>query len=203
MTNSAKWSGVLKQLRFDPFDTTGTIEVDYIRFVRNPDKTFLAANAETSDHDFVSDNAEISVTTDPGNASNHVYLVKTKAGRNWAYLRKNCVFEPGKTYQVEFDVKLAGKGSDVTGADPSVSTDVYANIRYLDSKGAIDHINGAQNGSMLARIKVSDGWKHVSFEYTIDANSTNRANDQFTIYSNPLGEEGVSYYIDNLYVMEM
>mgnify|MGYP002576219601 FL=1 len=203
MTNSAKWSGVLKQLRFDPFDTTGTIEVDYIRFVRNPDKTLIAANAETSDHSFISDNAEISVTTDPGNASNHVYLVKTKAGRNWAYLRKNCVFEPGKTYQVEFDVKLAGKGSDVTGADPSVSTDVYANIRYLDSKGAIDHINGAQNGSMLARIKVSDGWKHVSFEYTIDANSTDRANDQFTIYSNPLGEEGVSYYIDNLYVMEM
>ena len=56
---------------------------------------------------------------------------------------------------------------------------------------------------MGVSLKVSDGWKHVSFEYTIDENSTWRDNDQVAVYANPVGEESANYYIDNVVVTEL
>ena len=141
--------------------------------------------------------------TDPEDADNHVYLVKTAAGRQWAYLHHNITFTPGKTYAVQFEVKLAGSGTDTAGTDPTLATEVYANMRYLDAGGKIDHNGGPASGSMYTSIKVSDGWKLVSFTYTVPATSTSRANDEFAIYSNPVGNLGTSYYIDNLTVTEL
>ena len=208
MTKYTGWTGTLKQLRFDPFDATGTIEVDYIRFVSNgtlpQDRAIITGDAESEGHSFTSGNADISIVPDPEDADNNVYLVKTKAGKQWTYFRKDCTFTPGKTYRVEFEVKLAGKGTDISGADPSVSTAVYVNMRYKDSKGNIDHISGANDSaSMFVSLKVSDGWKRMSFEYTVDSASTDRSSDQFSIYANPVGDEGASYYIDNLVVTEL
>ena len=77
-------------------------------------------------------------------------------------------------------------------------------MRYKDSKGNIDHISGANDSaSMFVSLKVSDGWKRMSFEYTVDSASTDRSSDQFSIYANPVGDEGASYYIDNLVVTEL
>ncbi len=33
MSQNSAWNGTLKQLRFDPFDAPGTVEIDYIRFI--------------------------------------------------------------------------------------------------------------------------------------------------------------------------
>lgn len=76
-------------------------------------------------------------------------------------------------------------------------------MRYLDASGKIDHNGGPASGSMYTNIKVSDGWKLVSFTYTVPETSTSRTNDEFTIYSNPVGDLGTSYYIDNLVVTEL
>ena len=207
MSKSAGWTGTLEQLRFDPFDATGTVEVDYIKLVgegqSGGNRTLIQADAETAEHSFYSGNTTISVVTDPEDADNHVYLVKTAAGRQWAYLHHNITFTPGKTYAVQFEVKLAGSGTDTAGTDPTLATEVYANMCYLDASGKIDHNGGPASGSMYTTIKVSDGWKLVSFTYTVPATSTSRANDEFAIYSNPVGNLGTSYYIDNLTVTEL
>ena len=161
-------------------------------------------DAEGTIQAFRSDNAKISIVEDPDNKDNHVYLVKGNAGKNWSYFRYLCIFKPGKTYKVEYDVRLLGKGEDISGEDGDCATSIICNMRYSDSQGKTDHISGANDdASMGVSLKVSDGWKHVSFEYTVDAGSTLRDNDQFSVYANPVGEESANYYIDNIVVTEL
>lgn len=214
------WTGTIKKLRFDPFNAVGTIDIDYMRFVEDPDYNPSAkppkeeqdsgvfeiknGDAEGTIQAFRSDNAKISIVEDPDNKDNHVYLVKGNAGKNWSYFRYLCIFKPGKTYKVEYDVRLLGKGEDISGEDGDCATSIICNMRYSDSQGKTDHISGANDdASMGVSLKVSDGWKHVSFEYTVDAGSTLRDNDQFSVYANPVGEESANYYIDNIVVTEL
>lgn len=214
------WTGTIKKLRFDPFNAVGTIDIDYMRFVEDPDYNPSAkppkeeqdsgvfeiknGDAEGTIQAFRSDNAKISIVEDPDNKDNHVYLVKGNAGKNWSYFRYLCIFKPGKTYKVEYDVRLLGKGEDISGEDGDCATSIICNMRYSDSQGKTDHISGANDdASMGVSLKVSDGWKHVSFEYTIDENSTLRDNDQVAVYANPVGEESANYYIDNVVVTEL
>lgn len=218
LTQNEHWQGTITALRFDPFNAVGTIDIDYIRFIEDenydpskpvkgadgePEEFGITGDAESPDHKFISANATISIVEDPEDETNHVYLVKTDSGKNWTYFRRNCYFTPGKTYRVEYDVKLAGAGEDTTGSNPTVESTVFTNMRYNDSQGNVDHLYGASDGEMGVGIKVSDGWKHISFEYQVDRESTDRTSDQFSIYSNPAGDEGVSYYIDNLVVTEL
>ena len=34
LTDNPGWQGTIKKLRFDPFNAVGTMEIDYIRFLR-------------------------------------------------------------------------------------------------------------------------------------------------------------------------
>ena len=91
------------------------------------------------------------------------------------------------------DIKLTGtptKASDVT-------TQIFCNVRYLDADGKIDHITFPGSNVTL---NSSDDWRHWEFSFEIPENATSRSDDQFTFYSNPVGDEGVGYMIDNLIV---
>ena len=205
-TKVAAWKGTIKKLRFDPFNAVGTMEIDYIRFI--PDENYVPtepepvkfeirggdANSNTSA--FTSNNATITVVDDPENKDNKVYQVVCKGGKQWTYFRQNCTFTPGKTYTIDFDVKIAGKDADVSCTDSDLSVQVICNMRYTDSEGKVDHITKALT------LTVADGWQHQSLEYTVDEKSTDRGNDQFSIYANPVDDLGINYFIDNVVVTE-
>ncbi len=199
------WQGTIKKLRFDPFNAMGKIEIEYMRFVEDENFVYVEpkpgvfeirnGDAEQGASTFVSNNATITIVDDPENEGNKVYRVASNAGKNWTYFRQDCEFTPGTTYTIEFDVKLAGLGTDLNGTDPELQTSVMCNMRYTDSEYKIDHITG-----MSQTLSVADGWVHCSFEHTVDANSKDRSSDQFSIYANPVGESSVNYYIDNVVV---
>ena len=199
------WQGTIKKLRFDPFNAMGKIEIEYMRFVEDENFVYVEpkpgvfeirnGDAEQGASTFVSNNATITIVDDPENEGNKVYRVASNAGKNWTYFRQDCEFTPGTTYKIEFDVKLAGLGTDLNGTDPELQTSVMCNMRYTDSEYKIDHLTG-----MSQTLSVADGWVHCSFEHTVDANSKDRSSDQFSIYANPVGESSVNYYIDNVVV---
>ncbi len=216
LTENQFWNGIVKQLRFDPFNAVGTMDIDYIRFIEDEDyvdtgvtpAAFEIRNGDAEDKRsfFISDNAAISIVEDPDDKNNHVYLVKANAGKQWTYFRQNCVFTPGKTYKVDVDLRLIGKGEDVSEKDTSIKSSIICNFRYQGLDGKVDHINCADGGGSTGiELSVGDGWKHLSFEYTIPADGTvTRGADQFALYANPVDDaNGLNYYVDNIVVQEL
>lgn len=213
MSSNSLWTGTLKQLRFDPFNATGTIEVAYIRLLDaggNPipeieqgeGTVFTIPNGDAEDAsvgvgDFYSGNATISVVTDPTDSSNHCFLVQTnQTGQAWTYFRYDTRFTPGATYHVEFDAMVAGCGapSQNLTLDGNTRCEIYCNFRYADTN--VDH-----NTSHIS-LKKNDGWVHLSGDFTVAANSPSRLQDQFAIYGNPVNGHALSYYLDNITVTE-
>ena len=47
----------------------------------------------------------------------------------------------------------------------------------------------------------SDGWKTLTFSFEVPADVTPLAADEFTFYTNPANNEGVSYMFDNVSVV--
>lgn len=191
MSQNENWSGTLTQLRFDPFDSAGTMDIAYIRFVEaETEHVLLQENAESGENAFFSYNATVAIAEDPEAHLNQCYHVTGTPG-NWLYTLKQVTFTPGTTYQIDFDVML-----DSTGKNEA--SEIFCNMQYLDASGTVDHL------VKELRISKSDGWVHYSARYTIDSASTNRGNDQFTIYSNPKGnnnEKETAYYLDNVRVV--
>lgn len=74
---------------------------------------------------------------------------------------------------------------------------MYCNLKYRDGDGKLDHIL-FPGGNIT--ISTEDGWQHWEFEFTISADSTERDNDQFAFYANPVDGEGVGFLIDNVTV---
>lgn len=208
LTTKGDWISAdrLTGLRFDPFNALGYMEIDYIRFIEDPDFVYVPAeerpmqitngDAEGEVIPFYSGNATITRIQDPADENNHVWYVKAKNGKQWTYFRSNAHYKEGATYKIDFDIKLVGNNGD----DPSaVSTSYTANLRYAD-EGALNNFDHLTNQNTV--IAISDGWKHCSVEYTT-AKVDNNESAEFTIYVNPVGEYGFSYYLDNIRVVEV
>lgn len=192
MSANANWNGMLNELRFDPFDCAGTIEIAYIRFAEaEEEQVLLQEDAESGNNVFFSGNAKVVIDNDPHALYNQCYHV-TGQPNNWLYMVKDVTFTPGTTYQINFDVMLDPNGKND-------SSELFCNMRYLDADGkTTDHIVKGMG------VSKSDGWLHYSASYTVPASSTNRNYDQFTIYSNPKGdnnERETAYYVDNVRVV--
>ena len=208
LTKDANWivADRLTGLRFDPFNAHGQMEIDYIRFIEDPDFVYvpvedrpieiLNGDAENSTVTFYSANATIKRIEDPFNKENHVWSVDSKAGKQWTYFRHAARYKENTTYKIDFDIKLVGNNLD----DPNIKETSYCvNIRYAD-KGALNDFDHVV--SQNARISILDGWVHCSAEYkTGKVDSNEKA--EFTIYVNPAAEAGFDYYIDNLAVREV
>ncbi|MBO4950159.1 MAG: S-layer homology domain-containing protein [Clostridia bacterium] len=196
-------------LRFDPFNGQGEIEIDYIRFIEDPDFVYVPieerpieiinGDAEGDMNPYHSGNAKIRRIVDPDNKDNHVWFVETASGKQWTYIRHTTRFKPYTAYKIDYDIKLVG--SNKTGGGGPTETSFNTNFRYAD-KGAFNDFDHVVPSTSNSSISVSDGWKHCSATFST-GKIDNHENSEFSIYTNPNGEYGFSYYVDNIVVTEI
>ncbi len=199
-------AGRITGLRLDPFNCSGTFEIDYIRFIEDPDfeyvepeeTEFEILNGDAEDPDvnrFYSGNADISIAEDPENPENHAYLIESASGNQYAYIRYAAEYEPGATYRVEYDVKLIGSYSD---NPDNAETEICCNLRYRDKTAS----NSIEHVIKNLRINVDDGWVHVTVTHTVN-NIGSNSGAEFTIYANPQNGEGFNYMLDNISIVKV
>ncbi len=200
------WKDTVIQLRFDPMADGGTMDVDYIRLIENPDyvdPTTLPATLKNGDAEDVFDNpfnspkgsATLMIVPDSDDLTNNCYKVTADPGQTWAYIQQSVMWKPGQKYRVEYDIKVA----DAADNPKLGSSTVYINlnIQYDDPNGTVNHVVGQK------AVTVSSGWTHCSFTFSVSAMSTVRGKDVFSVYSNPVDKTGVTYYIDNMTITEV
>ena len=192
--------------RLDPFNCAGTFEIDYMRFIEDPDfeytppeeKEFEIINGDAENPDiirFYSDNTKITIEEDPDNEENHVYLVNPNEGNTYAYIRYAAEYVPGATYKIDYDLRLVSSRSE----DPdNAATSIACNLRYRDknASGGIEHVIKQIN------LDVEDGWVHVSATHTVASIDSN-SGAEFTIFANPQNGEGFKYMVDNVSIVRI
>ncbi len=205
LRNNPEWKNNITHLRFDPFNCPGTMEVDYMRFIKDPDYVYVdpatipfkIVNGDAEDTDnakaFYSNNTKISIIEDPRDSKNHVYLIKSNEGKQWAYFRQAGIFKPGKHYKISYDLCMV---DTFDGKIPSGTVNISTNLRYPDAaaQNGIEHVIGHTAAK-------AGEWNHVEVEFTTQ-NVDNLDNHEFTIYANPYGNVGVNYMVDNIVVIE-
>ena len=200
------WKDTITRLRFDPFNAYGTIDIDYIRFVEDPDYVYvdpddvpfvlLNGDAEDTANPGFKGHADHGIVTDPEDENNHCYKITGLSDKKeWLYAIQSVRFTPGATYKVEGDVKIFSNGLN-TDLPDDFSATFLANMRYNDPAGTSDHL------VHRVPITIGDGWKHFEFEFTVSADSRDRSQDEFTFYTDPVNELSVGYYFDNIVVTE-
>ena len=201
------WVGNVTSIRLDPISWFGSFEIDYIRVEEDLDlkaekekeeadrlaKGFELVNGDAEDTKTVAffnepKDAVIEIVKDEEKGSN---VYKNTAIAGYSYSRQNVIWEPGKKYTVTVDVKIIGTKSGAT----DIKTKFHCNARYNDAAGKTDHV---VYGS---EISPSDGWKTLTFSFEIPGDIKPRLNDEFTFYTNPANNEGVSYMFDNVKVV--
>ena len=210
LTKLETWRNTIMELRFDPFNAVGSMDIDYIRFIEgenesaasNPPNGIKVFNgdAEADKHFFFSDNAEISIVTDPDNPDNKCYLVAAKDdSKKWYYIRQLIEYTPGATYKATYDIKLASHGTSTELPD-DLKVNITYNARYGGSAEASkDHVSAPQSTLVSSK----DGWVKAEATFTVSPKSDVRTDDQLAIYANPFGEKGVAFYIDNIVIEEV
>ncbi|MBR6290951.1 MAG: hypothetical protein IKR53_05855, partial [Clostridia bacterium] len=199
------WADTITRLRFDPFNGKGTMEIDCLRFipvegyvyVPPEERPFAIKNGDAEraiPTAFFSDNAAISITADPDDAKNHVWLVKAKNGKSWTYFRQNVTWREKTAYTVEYDIRLI---EDCEG-NKDIATQLCCNVRYQDSTA----LNGKDHVLGQKALRPSDGWAHVKYTFTVGVMDAEK-NMEFTIYANPVGDNAVTYMVDNVVVTEV
>ena len=198
----------LTGLRFDPFNGYGEMEVDYIRFNEDPTYVYVPieelpmsitnGDAENANlNPFTASSATVSRVEDPENNNNHVWHVKAKEGGKYIYFRYAARYIEGATYRVSFDIKLGENNKN----DPALTSSSFClNLVYPD-KNALNEKDHIVNGGNV-KISQADGWVHYETTHTID-NLDSKKNAEFTIYMNPVGETGFSYYLDNITIEKL
>lgn len=206
LTENPAWLNTVTSLRFDPFNAIGNMEFDYIKFIENPDYVYVAPEdmpfaisngdaEQTSNVAFSTNNATITIVEDSEKKGNHVYNVAAKPGKNWSYFRQDTTFKAGKTYKIEYDIRVTG---DNSGATTGVTGSINCNMRYPET-GALNNFDHLVKGT--TPITYEDGWVHVSLTWTVEK-MDGIDGHQFTLYSNPNGENSVSFQVDNIVVTE-
>ena len=199
MGENDKWNGNITGLRFDPIGRAGSYEIDYIRCVY--DSSIRYDNGLPMAEELVNGDAEDKAVTFYGSTAvkisivkdaekGNVYLAKGQTEKAWLYVRQNVNWEAGAEYKVSADIKFTETFSGKTDA----KTKIYCNVVYEDADGKRDHT------IQLADMSPEDGWKHVDFTIKIPAKINNGDNGQFTFYTNPAGEETMSYMFDNVVI---
>ena len=195
------WKDTVIQLRFDPFDAVGEMDIDYIRFVEDPNwidpalRPFEIRNgdAEGETIEFESQNGTVSLMSE---GENTAYQVISKPGKQWLYIYQNVTYKPKKAYTFEYDIKLAD-----TDINPMLKNDtvvyINCNVQFNDPTSKTDHV------VLSTPIRISDGWVHCTGKFTVPGASEVRTLDKFSVYSNPISDAGIAYYLDNVVVKEV
>lgn len=198
----AAWKDTITRLRFDPFDAVGTMDIDYIRFIEDESwvdpalRPFEIQNGDAADAEnvtFESQNGTVSIQSEKENS---FYMVRSNPGKQWLYLYQTVTYKPGRLYTFEYDVKLCD-----TEINTMLSNDttvyINCNVQYNDPGSKTDHV------VLSTPVKISDGWVHCQGKFIVSDASQTRGLDKFSIYSNPLTEDGIAFCLDNVVVTEV
>lgn len=198
----AAWKDTITRLRFDPFDAVGTMDIDYIRFIEDEGwvdpalRPFEIRNGDAADAEnvtFESQNGTVSIQSEKENT---FYMVRSNPGKQWLYLYQTVTYKPGRLYTFEYDVKLCD-----TEINTMLSNDttvyINCNVQYNDPGSKTDHV------VLSTPVKISDGWVHCQGKFIVSDASQTRGLDKFSIYSNPLTEDGIAFCLDNVVVTEV
>ena len=209
ITGESNWQSVenIIGLRFDPFNGQGEIEIDYIRFITDPNFKYIPieerpieisnGDAENDIVGFFSGNANVSIVRDPDNMNNRVWKVEAKRNELYIYFQHLVRFKPNTSYKIDFDIRLLGPSKE--GAPDTANFNI--NLRYLD-KGALNDHDHIVRTASATRVSASDGWVHCTATYTTGKVDSYEQNE-FTIYMDPYNDIGYSYYVDNVVVKEI
>ena len=207
LTQNPNWAlaNKLTALRFDPFNALGSMDIDYIRFIEDPNyvpeppkqlpTAIVNGDAQGEEVLFNSHNATVTKIADPHKKGNYVWFVNPRDGKQWTYIKHPFKFTKGSTYLIDFDIKIIGNNADIASF---TETSYCVNLKYPD-RGAtndIDHFVAQNVG-----ISIADGWVHYSGQYTVSKVDWDE-DCEFTIYVNPKDDASFEYYIDNLVVRE-
>ena len=218
-SENGKWTGTVTNIRFDPMSCGGHYDVDYIRFVMDEElakkneakieeakkrqeeklaKGLLIVNGDAEDagnaNDFFGEKGNATVEIYKDSDKGNVWKITPAEGKVWAYVHQDVTYQTGVKYKASLDIKLTG----TLASDKDITTTAFCNLKYMDAEGKQDHIMFGEGSSI--NLSTEDGWKHWEFEFEIPVDSTFRGNDTFSFYTNPVGDAGVGYMIDNLTV---
>ena len=207
IANQSLWKDTITQVRFDPFNAGGWMDIDYIHLVEDPDYvyvdpakapfTLINPDAEGKDVAFYNGGADIKIVEDPDNKGNHYYQILPKDDKKiWLYATQGCTYKPGATYKVECDFRLLSNGTKKE-LDSNFKATLLFNAQYTDlTQAAADHVVARKETTVGA------GWTHFTFEFTVGEKSK-RGSDRFAFYTDPISEMGVGYALDNIVVTEI
>ncbi len=201
-TGNTYWRGNVTAFRIDPFNAVGTMEIDYIKLIPNPDYVYVDPstlpfglhNGDAEDVSYVAffnPAGKVEIVEDPRNASNHVYKVTAKDGKNYGHFRQSVVFKENCKYEYSMDICYLGNNA---GADTGKDGAMMVNFVYPDGEGKNDH---AINFTTLPL----NEWTTITGSYTPSSISSDKGHI-FAPFVNPEGEYGPVYLIDNIVVKE-
>ncbi len=172
-------------------------------YITNADAedSFLTANL-VKNPNYKSGGSSVTIVEDDLREGNHAYLVAPgDQKKTWTYFRAKTRFLPGKTYKVEFELRLV---SDHKGNEAS-NVSIQLNPRYADTvDGVFKHMADHPVKLTPATFSTSDGWVKVTSTFTVNSTSEIRETDELSIFANPTGgtEDFVnySYMVDNFVI---
>ena len=114
LTKIEGWKDNITKLRFYPFNGKGTMEIDYIRFIEDPDYVpeedeiieeptgpITLINGDFEGEGGFTSPERYEIIEDPDNPENHILKVMpTDDSKKWVYTMQKVRFVPGQTYKV-------------------------------------------------------------------------------------------------------
>ncbi len=204
------WNGRITKLRFDPFNSVGEMHLDYIRFVEDPDYVeteedkveettgpITLVNGDFEGEGGFTSPGNYSIVEDAENPGNHMLKVMPKNDEKiWLYAWQKVRFTPGTTYRLSFDHKLASIGTNEEDIPKDTKAVIICNIQYSDTANSPkDHL--------VKQVYLTKNLTHTEITFTVDENSDIRSDDRIGIYTNPMGDTGVGFYLDNVTITEV
>ena len=209
LTQLETWRDTITDLRFDPFDADGMVEIDYIRFEINPDfdpeaeeiAKRVLHNGDAEDTKNVAfrpnDGETVTIEVDSEDPTNHVYRIVGKPNvKAWTYVLYDYPFEKGITYKYAFDIRTlpdtAGNSSDYS---------VSLNLQYQDRAGANQSTGTRDHLVEQFTVPAGSEWTHIEGEWTVSTIDVENAG-MFSIFINPPSESSAgSFELDNVVFM--
>ncbi len=202
-SNLLTWTGKITAIRFDPFNTIGSMDIDYIRFIPDPD--YVEVDTENIT-DIINGDAElkgaiaatspsatITIVEDSQKAGNHVYNMQGQNKKAWTYFEHEYPLESGETYKFSYDIRAvkdsAGKNNDIQ---------LRTNIRYFEVDSTVkDHVCHYYNAP-------ADGsWVHVETMFTVKEMASDLMKN-VSVYAEPTSEaSSACFQMDNIKVEKL
>ncbi len=194
------WKNNITQIRFDPFNTLGSMDIDYIRFIENPDyidvdmsniTDIINGDAEKAGIiTFTSSQAAITNVVDSKDENNRVYRVIAPKGKSWTYFRHEYPLESGKTYKFSFDVRAL---PDTRGEIVDIKVSTNAKY-YEEGRESNDHVIKGHD------VPKDGSWVHVEDTFTVGKLSSILLRN-VTFFAEPTSENSAANFeVDNVKV---